>query len=103
MIRPYINMMNIFTSKNDKFYLSLHKSAIDYMKSYHKLVGFYETDHLHSDLRTVTPVFGDVFHCGNITVEYSADNLTIQREEDFCMLVASYIEQVLTLEELEKL
>ena len=103
MIRPYINMLNIFTSKTEKFYLSYHESAIDYMKSYRKLVGFYETDHLYSDLRTITPIFGSVFHCGDITVEYSADNWTIQREEDFCKLVATYAEQARLSNEIDNL
>ena len=55
MIRPYIECINIWTGKNDIFMLAQNPSAIDYMKKYRKLVGFFKTDPLHSDLKCLRP------------------------------------------------
>lgn len=70
-----------------------------------KLVGFFKTDPLHSDLRMITHLFGPVFHCGDIAINYDTNNdsWTIRKEDDFYNLVATYVEQARLSNEIDKL
>ena len=105
MIKAYVECINLWTGKDDIFLLSQNPASIDYMKKYRKLVGFFKTDPLHSDLKMITPLFGSVFHCGNIVINYDTNNnnWTIRKEDDFCNLVATYVEQARLSNEIDKL
>jgi hypothetical protein len=105
MIKAYVECINLWTGKDDIFLLSQNPASIDYMKKYRKLVGFFKTDPLHSDLRMITPLFGSVFHCGNIVINYETNNASwsIQKESDFCNLVAIYVEQARLSNEIDNL
>lgn len=105
MIKPYIECLNMWTGKDDIFILSQNPESIDYMKKYRKLVGFFKTDLLPADLKMLTPLFGSVFHCGNIVINYETNNASwsIQKENDFCNLVATYVEQARLSNEIDNL
>ena len=103
MIRAYVECINLRSGKNDIFLLSQNPVSIDYMKKYSKLVGFFKTD--PRDLRIITPLFGSIFHCGNIVINYDTNNdsWTIRKEDDFYNLVATYVEQARLSNEIDKL
>lgn len=104
MIRPYVKCINPTTEQTDIFYLSQNQFSIDYMKRYQVLVGFFKTDPLPSELKVIKPLNCSTFHCGKIVINYGTNNnRTIRKEDAFCNLVATYVEQARLSNEIDNL